>query len=414
MDIFSKLDVRKTPLGQFKDTSEGYFVYPKLEGEIAPRMKFNGKEVLIWSINNYLGLANLPEIRQADAQGAKEWGLAYPMGSRLMSGHTSVHEKLECQLAELEQKEDAFLLNYGYQGMVSIIDALLDRHDVVVYDNEAHACIYDGTRMHMGARLVFQHNDMAQLEERLKRATKMTKDTQGGILIVTEGVYGMSGDLAKLKEITDLKEKYNFRILIDDAHGFGTMGEQGRGTGDFLGVQDKIDLYFGTFAKSMAGIGAFVSGDKNIIDYLRYSMRSQIFAKSLPMPMVLGALKRLEYVRKGEQKVKLWTIIEALRDGLLKAGFNLGNSQSPVVPLYIDGEAGDAARMIYDLRETYGIFTSAVVYPVVPKGVILIRLIPTAAHTLEDVKITIKAFNEVHQKLVAGKYAGAVVQAAVK
>jgi len=414
MDIFSKLDVNKTPLGQFKEDGEGYFVYPKLEGPIGPRMQFNGKEVLTWSINNYLGLANLPEIREADAKGAEDWGLAYPMGSRLMSGHTSIHEKLERELAELEQKEDAFLLNYGYQGMVSVIDSLLDRYDVVIYDNEAHACIYDGTRLHMGHRLVFQHNNIEQLEERLKRATKLTQDTKGGILIVTEGVYGMSGDLAKLKEITALKEKYNFRILIDDAHGFGTMGEQGRGTADFLGVHDKIDLYFGTFAKSMAGIGAFVSGEKRIIDYLRYSLRSQIFAKSLPMPMVMGALKRLEYLRKGEQKAKLWKIVDALREGLIKIGFDLGNSASPVTPIIMHGDTGESTHMIYDLRETYGIFTSAVVYPVVPKGVILIRLIPTAAHSMEDVEYTVKAFKEVAEKLKKGEYKGEIVSAAIK
>ena len=404
MDIFKKLDVKKTPLGQYQDVAEGYFAFPKLEGEIAPRMTFRGKEVLTWSINNYLGLANLPEIRKADADAAKEWGLAYPMGARLMSGHTSYHEKLERELADLEQKEDAFLLNYGYQGMVSTIDALLDRKDVVIYDNESHACIYDGTRLHLGKRLVFKHNDMEQFEDRLKKATKMTKGTEGGILVITEGVYGMSGDLAKLDEIVALKQKYDFRLLVDDAHGFGTMGEQGRGTGDHFGVQDGIDVYFGTFAKSMAGIGGFVAGTKAIIDYFRYSMRSQIFAKALPMPMVIGSLKRLEYLRKGEQKEKLWVIVNALQSGLKKAGFDLGNAASPVTPVIFRAQTAQATNIIVDLRERFGIFTSAVVYPVIPKGIVLIRLIPTASHSLEDVEYTINAFNEIAIKLKNGDY----------
>jgi glycine C-acetyltransferase len=410
VDIFKKLDVKKTPLGKYRDVAEGYFAFPKLEGEIGPRMTFRGKEVLVWSINNYLGLANMPEIRQVDAQAAKDWGLAYPMGARLMSGHTSYHEKLEQELAAIEQKEDAFLLNYGYQGMVSIIDSLLDRHDVVIYDNENHACIYDGTRLHFGKRLVYQHNDMAQLEDRLQKATKMIEGTPGGILVITEGVYGMSGDLGDLRSIAALKKKYEFRLLIDDAHGFGSMGEQGRGTADFLGVQDEIDVYFGTFAKAMAGIGGFVAGPKHIIDYFRYSMRSQIFAKALPMPMVIGALKRLEYVRSGEQRKKLWVIVNALQEGLRKAGFDLGHSGSPVTPVIFHGEPAQATNIILDLRENYGIFSSAVVYPVVPKGIILIRLIPTAAHSLEDVAYTVNAFDEVAVKLKQGKYDGTEVK----
>lgn len=405
MDIFDKIKASMGPLGQYQKEAHGYFMFPKLEGEIKPRMKFRGKEVLTWSLNNYLGLANHPEVRKADAEGAKDWGLGYPMGARMMSGQTSLHEELERQLADFEKKEDAYLLNFGYPGMVSIIDTLVNRHDVVVYDSEAHACIIDGLRLHMGKRFVFPHNDMAKFERELERATKLANEQKGGVLVITEGVFGMSGDLGKLDEIVKFKKKYNFRLLIDDAHGFGTMGPNGRGTSEHFGVMDEIDLYFGTFAKAMAGIGGFIAGPESVITYLRYNLRSQIYAKSLPMPMVVGSLKRLELIKtQPELRNNLWKIVNALQEGLKSKGFDLGNSNSPVTPVFMKGSVPEATNVIMDLRENYGIFCSIVVYPVVPKDVIMLRLIPTAAHSLEDVAYTIKVFSEIKEKLAAGKY----------
>jgi len=405
VDVFEKVKGNKGPLGQYAKEADGYFVFPKLEGEIKPRMMFRGKEVLAWSLNNYLGLANHPEVREADAKAAAEWGLGYPMGARAMSGHTRQHEILEEQLAAFEGKESCYLLNYGYQGMVSIIDSILDRKDVVVYDSEAHACIIDGLRMHIGKRFVYPHNDMENLEKQLTRAVKIAEAAGGGVLVITEGVFGMSGDLGKLKEIVELKKKYQFRFLVDDAHGFGTMGATGAGTGEHLGVQDQIDLYFGTFAKSMALIGGFVAGTKEVITFLKYNMRSQIFAKSLPMPMVIGAMKRLELLRtKPELKKQLWTIVEALQSGLKANGFNLGNTESPVTPVFLNGTTPEATNLVFDLRENYGVFCSIVVYPVVPKDVIMLRLIPTAVHTLEDVEYTIHAFSQILVKLNNKEY----------
>ena len=387
------------------EEAHGYFAFPKLEGEISPHMTFRGKEVLTWSLNNYIGLANHPEVREVDARAAKDYGMAYPMGARMMSGQTAKHEELENQLAEFVGKDDAFLLNYGYQGMVSIIDALVNRNDVIVYDSEAHACILDGLRLHMGKRYVFPHNDIEKLEKQLERATKLAEKNMGGILVITEGVFGMAGDLGKLSDIVKLKEKYNFRLLVDDAHGFGTMGATGAGTGEHFGVQDQIDVYFATFAKSMAGIGSFVASKEYIVNYLRYNMRSQTFAKSLPMPMVIGALKRLELLKTNpELRKDLWTIVNALQKGLKKAGFNLGDTESPVTPVYLAGSVPEGTNIIMDLRENYNIFCSLVAYPVIPKGDLLIRLIPTATHTLEDVNYTIKAFKEVHEKLENGDY----------
>ncbi|MCK4569879.1 MAG: aminotransferase class I/II-fold pyridoxal phosphate-dependent enzyme [Bacteroidales bacterium] len=380
-------------------------MFPKLEGELSNKMIFQGKERLIWSLNNYLGLGNHPEVRKADADATKEWGLAYPMGARMMSGHTKYHEQLEEELAAFVGRESAYLLNYGYQGMVSIIDSMVDRNDVIVYDSEAHACILDGMRLHFGKRFVYPHNNIQNFEKELSRAKKITDQTGGGTLVITEGVYGMSGDLGKLKEICALKEKYEFRLLVDDAHGFGTMGATGAGTDEFLGVQDQVDLYFGTFAKAMAGIGAFVASKKEIISYLRYDMRSQIYAKSLPMPMVIGALKRLDMIRNStEYKDKLWIIVNALQKGLREKGFNLGNTESPVTPVILPGSVPEATQLTYDLRENYNIFCSIIGYPVVPKGVLLLRLIPTAVHTMEDVKYTIDAFSVIKDKLEKGIY----------
>jgi glycine C-acetyltransferase len=405
LDLFDKISKNMGPLGQHLKWSHGYFSFPKLEGEIAPHMNFRGKEHLVWSLNNYLGLANHPEVREADAKAAADFGMAYPMGARMMSGNSSHHEALEKELAEFVGKPDAFLLNYGYQGMVSIIDTLVDRNDVIVYDGESHACIIDGVRLHMGKRFVYQHNDIDSFRKQLERATKLTEQTGGGILVITEGVFGMSGAQGKLKEIVELKKEFDFRLLIDDAHGFGTMGATGAGTHEAQGCIDGVDVYFGTFAKSMAGIGAFVASTEEITNYLRYNMRSQTFAKSLPMPMVLGLRKRLELLRnKPELREKLWTIATALQSGLRERGFDLGITNTVVTPVFLKGELSEATSITMDLRENYGIFCSIVVYPVIPKGLIELRLIPTAVHTLEDVERTLKAFSEVAEKLEKGYY----------
>ncbi|MDO9550912.1 MULTISPECIES: aminotransferase class I/II-fold pyridoxal phosphate-dependent enzyme [Rhodonellum] len=405
MDLFKKLQTNLGPLGKHSELSEGYFTFPKLEGEISPRMKFKGKEVLTWSLNNYLGLANHPEVRKADADAAAKWGAAYPMGARMMSGQTDLHEQLETELADFVGKEKSYLLNYGYQGIMSVIDSLLDRKDVVVYDSECHACIIDALRMHLGKRYVFPHNDIESCEKQLQRATKLAEETGGGILVITEGVFGMTGDQGKLAEIVKLKEKYDFRFLVDDAHGFGTMGKTGAGTGEEQEIQDGIDLYFSTFAKSMASIGAFIAGDANVILYLKYNMRSQIYAKSLPMLLVEGALKRLEMLRtQPELKENLWKIVRALKSGLIEKGFSIGKSNSPVTPVVLNGTVGEAATLSKDLRENYNIFCSVVIYPVIPKGMIILRLIPTAVHSLEDVAETIVAFEAVKEKLTSGFY----------
>ncbi len=405
VDIFEKIQKNRGPLGMHAKDAHGYFTFPKLEGDISNKMVFRGKEKLVWSLNNYLGLANHPEVRKADAEASAHYGLALPMGARMMSGNSNLHEQLENELSQFMKKEDTILLNYGYQGMVSAIDCLVDRHDVIVYDSESHACIIDGLRLHMGKRFVYAHNDMSSLEKQLERATKLVADTTGGILVITEGVFGMSGDQGKLKEIVALKDKFNFRLFVDDAHGFGTMGKTGAGVGEQQGCQDGIDIYFGTFAKSMALIGAFISSDAQIVEYLRYNMRSQIFAKALPMPLVVGALKRLELLRtRPELKENLWKITNALQRGLRDAGFEIGNTDSPVTPVFLNGAIPEATNLILDLRENYDIFCSMVVYPVVPKGVILLRLIPTAVHTIEDVNYTISAFKDIHENLKAGKY----------
>lgn len=405
-DIFERLLKNYGPIGQHRERAHGYFAFPKLEGEIGSRMKFRGKDMIVWSLNNYLGLANHPEVRKADADGAAQFGLASPMGARMMSGNTNYHELLEQQLAEFESKEDAILLNFGYQGMVSIIDVLCGRHDVIVYDAESHACIIDGLRLHPGHRYVYKHNDLEDFEKQLQRATALIeKQKAGGILVITEGVFGMAGDQGKVKEIVDLKNKYDFRLLLDDAHGFGTLGETGAGAGEAQGVQDGIDLYFSTFAKSMASIGAFVAGQKSIIDYIRYNIRSQIFAKSLPMPLVIGNLKRLELLRtRPELKNKLWENALKLQKGLKEKGFNIGKTDSVVTPVYMNGGVEEATAMVMDLRENYGIFCSIVVYPVIPKGHIIYRLIPTAAHNDEDIRLTLIAFEETKKKLDAGEY----------
>jgi glycine C-acetyltransferase len=405
MDLFEKLKLNRGPLGSYAKEVHGYFTFPKLEGEIGPRMFFQGKERLNWSLNNYIGLANHPEVRKADADAAANFGMAYPMGARMMSGNSNYHEQLERELADFEKKEDAILMNFGYQGIMSAIDALVDRHDVIVYDSESHACIIDGVRLHMGKRFVYPHNDIKNLETQLERATKLVAETNGAILVITEGVFGMSGDQGKLAEIVELKKKFHFRLLVDDAHGFGTMGKTGAGVSEEQNCMDGVDIYFGTFAKSMASIGAFIASDAQVIEYLRYNTRSQIFAKALPMPLVIGALKRLELLRtQPELKDNLWKIVHALQSKLREAGFNLGKTESPVTPVFLNGSIPEAANLIYDLRENFNIFCSMVVYPVVPKGVIMLRLIPTAVHTLEDVEYTINAFNAISGKLRAGEY----------
>ena len=405
MDLFEKLKLNRGPLGQHAKNAHGYFTFPKLEGEISNKMFFRGKEVLVWSINNYIGLSNEPEVRKADKKAAKDWGLGYPMGSRMMSGETKYHRQLEEELSDYVQKEDTILLNFGYQGMASCIDALVDRNDVIVYDAESHACIIDGVRLHQGKRFVFPHNNVENLEKQLERATKLTEQTGGGILVITEGVFGMAGDQGRLKEICALKEKFNFRLLVDDAHGIGTLGETGAGAGEEQGVQDQIDVYFGTFAKSFATIGAFISSTEDVVDYLRYNMRSQIYAKSLPMPLVIGALKRLEIMRRDTtQKDKLWNVANALQSGLREAGFNLGRTESAVTPVFFSGGLAEAVNLTFDLRENHNLFCSLVIYPVIPKGEIMLRLIPTAAHTLEDVDRTIETFKNITDKLQNGEY----------
>ena len=405
MDIFSKIKESMGPLGQYNKEAHGYFTFPKLEGEIGPKMKFRGKEVLNWSLNNYLGLANHPEVRKADGDAAVEWGLGYPMGARMMSGQTSKHEELEAKLAEFVGKEDAYLLNFGYQGMISIIDTLCGRNDVIVYDSESHACIIDGLRLHMGKRFVFAHNNMESLDKQLMHATKLAEKTGGGILVITEGVFGMAGDLGLLDEIVAFKKKYKFRLLVDDAHGFGTMGKTGAGVAEHFGVSEGVDVMFGTFAKSMAGIGGFVASTEEVINYLRYNMRSQIYAKSLPMPMVIGLLKRLELIKtQPELKEKLWQVVDKLQAGFRSRGFDLGNTASPVTPVFLSGTVQEATQLTMDLRENYNLFCSIVIYPVIPKGQIMLRIIPTAAHSLEDVEYTLNAFSEISEKLKAGKY----------
>ena len=405
MDLFDKLLTDRGPLGKHSQIGHGYFMFPKLEGEIAPRMLFRGKEVLCWSLNNYLGLANHPEVREADAKGAEDYGLAYPMGARMMSGNTTIHEQFEEELSSFVKKEDTILLNYGYQGIMSAIDALVDRKDVIVYDSECHACIIDGVRLHQGKRFVYPHNNMENLEKQLQRATKLVGETGGAILVITEGVFGMSGDQGDLKGVVALKEKFQFRLLVDDAHGFGTLGATGAGAGEEQGVQDEIDIYFSTFAKSMAGIGAFISSNEQVVEYLRYNTRSQIFAKALPLPITIGMRKRLELLRSTtELKDNLWKIVNALQSGLRSKGFNIGNTQSPVTPVFLQGTETEAVRMIMDLRENYSIFCSMVVYPVVPKGVMMLRIIPTASHSLEDVEYTLNTFEEIQKKLSSGYY----------
>ncbi|WP_300485254.1 pyridoxal phosphate-dependent aminotransferase family protein [Flavobacterium sp.] len=404
-DLFERIQSNKGPLGKWASQAEGYYVFPKLEGQLGPRMQFHGKEILNWSINDYLGLANHPEVRKVDAQAALDYGAAYPMGARMMSGHTTIHEQLQNELAAFVQKEAAYLLNFGYQGMVSIIDALVTKNDVIVYDVDSHACIIDGVRLHMGKRFTYKHNDVASLEKNLERATKMATENGGGILVITEGVFGMRGQQGKLKEIVALKEKYNFRLLVDDAHGFGTLGKTGAGAGEEQGCQDGIDVYFSTFAKSMASIGAFVAADKDIIDYLKYNLRSQMFAKSLPMIMTVGALKRLDMLRSmPELKDKLWENVNALQNGLKSKGFNIGDTNTCVTPVYLEGSIPEAMVMVNDLRENYGIFLSIVVYPVIPKGIILLRMIPTASHTLQDIEETLRAFEAIREKLTNGTY----------
>lgn len=404
-DLFDKIYKNKGPLGKWASIAEGYFVFPKLEGPISNRMMFNGKEVITWSVNDYLGLANNPEVREVDAKAAEQYGSAYPMGARMMSGHTNLHEKLESELAKFVSKESAYLLNFGYQGILSTIDTLVTKNDIIVYDIDSHACIIDGVRLHLGKRFTYQHNDMKSLEKNLERATKLAEQTGGGILVISEGVFGMRGEQGKLKEIVALKEKFKFRFLVDDAHGFGTLGKTGAGAGEEQGVQDQIDVYFATFAKSLASTGAFVAGDSEIIEFLKYNMRSQMFAKSLQMQLVVGALKRLDLLKtRPEFKQKLWENVNLLQSGLKERGFDIGSTQSCVTPVYLKGSIPEAMSLVKDLRENYHIFCSIVVYPVIPKGLILLRLIPTTSHNIEDINETLDAFSSIRKKLEKGFY----------
>jgi len=404
-DLFDRILDNKGPLGKWASVAEGYFVFPKLEGPISNRMKFQGKEVITWSVNDYLGLANHPEVREADANAAKQFGSAHPMGARMMSGHTDLHEQLEEELATFVNKEAAYVLNFGYQGILSTIDTLVSKNDIIVYDVDAHACIIDGVRLHPGKRYTYKHNDIVSLEKNLERATIMAEKTGGGILVISEGVFGMRGEQGRLKEIAALKSKYKFRFLVDDAHGFGTLGTTGAGAGEEQGIQNAIDVYFATFAKSMASTGAFIAADKGIIDFMKYNMRSQMFAKSLQSVLVVGALKRLDLLRtRPELKAKLWENVNALQSGLKDRGFDIGTTQSCVTPVYLKGSIPEAMVLVKDLRENHSIFCSIVVYPVIPKGIILLRLIPTSTHTLEDVSLTLDAFTAIRERLEGGIY----------
>ena len=407
MDLFERLKASdKGHLGRYSEEADGYYMFPKLEGELGPRMTFNGKEVINWSINNYLGLANHPEVRAVDAQAAKDWGLAYPMGARMMSGNTRLHEQLESELAEFVHKESSILLNYGYQGVVSAIDCLVSRHDVIVYDSESHACIVAGVRLHLAQRFAFDHNNMESLRTNLQRAKNIIDETGGSILVISEGVFGMRGDQGKLKEIVAMKKEFPFRLFVDDAHGFGALGKNGEGAGVEQGIQDEIDIYFSTFAKSMASIGAFIASDKFVVDYIRFNIRSQIFAKSMPMPLVVGNLKRLDMIRRSpEFKNKLWDNVNYLQNGLKSRGFDIGSTNSCVTPVYLKGSIEEAMVLVHDLRENYGIFCSMVVYPVIPKGMIILRLIPTAVHSKEDIDQTLEAFSMIKDRLYSGEYA---------
>ncbi len=404
-DLFQRITENKGPLGKWASIAEGYFVFPKLEGPISNRMIFNGKEVITWSVNDYLGLANNPEVRDIDSKAAIKFGSAHPMGARMMSGHTDLHEKLEKIVADLVNKESAYALNFGYQGILSTIDTLVSKNDVIVYDTDSHACIIDGVRLHLGKRFTYKHNDIESLEKNLIRASKVAKSTDGGILVISEGVFGMRGEQGKLKEIVKLKEKYKFRFLVDDAHGFGTLGKNGSGTGDEQGIQNEIDIYFATFAKSIASTGAFIAGSKEVIDFLKYNMRSQMFAKSLQSVLVYGIIKRVEMMKsRPEFREKLWKNVSSLQEGLKNRGFDIGNTQSCVTPVYLKGSIPEAMVLVKDLREKYGIFCSIVVYPVIPKGLILLRLIPTASHTTKDIEVTLEAFSSIRDKLNNGKY----------
>ena len=413
MDIFERISKDSGgPIGQYRERADGYFAFPRLEGEMGPRMTFNGREVLCWSLNNYLGLANHPEIRRVDAEAAAKYGLAAPMGARMMTGHTRMHEHFEKELADFEKKEAAYLFNFGYQGIVSTIDTLVNPHDVIVYDNEAHACLLDGIRLHIGNKYKYRHNDMADLEKKLKVATEVVTKTGGGILVITEGVYGMTGALGDLAGIVALKKKYSFRILIDDAHGFGVMGPNGRGTSEHFGVMDDIDIYIGAYAKSMAIIGGFVAGPKYVIEYLRYNMRSQMYAKSLPLAIVEGCEKRLEIIRSAEGdalRAQLWKVTRALQQGFRDLGFDIGPAEACVTPVHVFGDVVQATNIAMDLRENYRIFCSVITYPVIPKGMIIFRIIPTAAHTMDDVNYTLNAFKEVKEKLDKGYYDGSEI-----
>ena len=404
-DLFDKFLKNMGPLGKWASVAEGYFVFPKLEGQISNRMKFNGKEVITWSVNDYLGLSNHPEVREIDAQAARDYGSAYPMGARMMSGHTEIHEKLEEELAEFVNKESAYVLNFGYQGILSTVETLVSKNDVIVYDIDSHACIVDGVRLHVGKRFTFQHNDIESLEKNLKRAEKIIEKTGGGILVISEGVFGMRGEQGKLKEIVDLKKKYDFRLLVDDAHGFGTLGATGAGAGEEQGVQDEIDVYFATFAKSMASTGAFIAGSHDVIKFLKYNMRSQMFAKSLQMQLVVGARKRLHLLKtKPELREKLWSNVNLLQNGLKERGFDIGTTKSCVTPVFLKGDVPEAMVLVKDLREKFNIFCSIVVYPVIPKGLILLRLIPTTTHTNDDIEETLNAFESIREKLQNGTY----------
>lgn len=400
MDLFDKLQGRPGPLGEFTSDGYGYYTFPRLEGPLGPVMKFNGKDVVVWSINDYLGIGGREDVRKFDGEMAARHGLSTPMGARLMTGNTTQHEKLEEELADFVHKPSALLLNYGYQGIMSVIHALVDRNDFLIYDELSHACIVDGKQLAMAEKFVYKHNDIESLEKQLERAHRKAKP-DSSILVVTEGAFGMTGDLGNLEEIVALKDKYPFRLLVDDAHGVGTMGEDGSGTGTHLGCHEGIDIYFGTFAKAFALIGAFVATEERVKEFLKANVRSQIFAKSVPLPIVESVRKRLKMIRNNpEWRDQLWENTKKLRQGLIDIGYNVMPAECPVTPVLTKGSTEVCQDIMRKLREDHGIFVSGVAYPVVPKGTVLIRLIPTAAHNDEHIKKTLKGFRAIKDVII--------------
>ncbi|MCH9633796.1 MAG: 8-amino-7-oxononanoate synthase/2-amino-3-ketobutyrate coenzyme A ligase [Chlamydiae bacterium] len=401
-DLFHKCYQKEGLFSNVREGKDNYYAQPILEGPLGPHMTFNGQKMIVWSINDYLGLAGHPEPTARAKEVLEAFGTAYPMGARLMSGFTQNHQTFEAKLAKFAQKESALLFNYGYLGVLGVITSIMGPRDTVIIDHDSHACIVDGAKLATTRRnqfRVFRHNDMDHLEKILK---SINQDRKGGILIVTDGIYGMTGEVAPLKEICALKEKYNARLLVDDAHGIGIMGATGRGTGEHLGVQDKIDLYFSTFAKCFAGIGGFVAGDKEIIEHITWNARPVIFAKNLPLIYSDSLSATLDVIeREPERREKLWEIATYMQRRFKEEGFDIGNTTSPITPVFLSISGLEAIKdAIHILREEFHIFASGVMYPVVPRGVFLLRLVPSCRHTFDDVNKTIEAFIQIKERII--------------